>query len=44
MFNANLEERQGRFANLLFESILESLSDLFLFEFGSKRDLRLDLT
>lgn len=44
MFNASLEERQGCFANLLFEDILKSLSDLFLSKFGPKRDLRLDST
>ena len=44
MFNASLKERQGCFANLLFEDILKSLSDLFLSKFGPKRDLRLDST
>ena len=44
MFNASLEERQGCFANLLFEDILKSLSDLLLVKFGSKRDLRLKST
>jgi hypothetical protein len=44
VFNASLEERQGCLANLLFEDILKSLSDLFLPKFGLKRDLRLDST